>query len=64
MKQKASKVNYPLKEICQNAGTDFLDYCNHPHAKKNLNNSKLHLNEKRSAKLSRLFLNYFIDSYK
>ena len=64
MKQKASKVNYQLKEMCQNEGIDFLDYHNHPNAKKNLNNSKLHLNEKGSAKLSGLFLNYFIDSHK
>ena len=57
-------MNDQPKEICQNAGVEFLDYRNHLNAKANVSNSKLHLNKKVSAKLSSLFLNYILESYK
>ena len=50
---KASKVNDQPKETCRNTDIDFLNYRHHLNAKKQLSNSKLHLNEKESAKAAR-----------
>ena len=48
----------------QNAGIECLSYCKHLSEKKHIYCSKLHLNEKGSAKRSSLLLNYILKSHK
>ena len=54
--KKAEKVNHHLKDICRIASIGYIDNSSF-NPKKHLNNSKFHLNEKGSYKLSSVFLN-------
>ena len=57
-------ANNHLKEMCKSANIDFIDNSKNFNSKKHLNNSKLHLNDKRSYKLSNVLVNYISSIYK
>ena len=57
-------VNNRLKEMCKSANIDFIDNSKNFNRKKHLNNSKLHLNDKGSYKLSNILVNYISRIYK
>ena len=61
---KAELVNNHLKEMCKYANMDFIDNDKNFNPKKTLNNSKLHLNDKGSYKLSNMLVNYISSIYK
>ena len=61
---KAELVNNHLKEMCKSANIDFIDNSKNFNPKKHLNNSKLHLNDKGSYKLSNILVNYISSIYK
>ena len=61
---KAELVNNHLKEMCKFANIDFIDNSKNFNPKKHLNNSKLHLNDKGSYKLSNILVNYISSIYK
>ena len=61
---KAELVNNHLKEMCKSADIDFIDNGKNFNPKKHLNNSKLHLNDKGSYKLSNILVNYISSIYK
>ena len=53
--KKAEEVNHYLKDMCKIAAIYYIDNSSF-NTKKHLNNSKLHLNEKKSYKLKSVFL--------
>ena len=57
LNSKAAEVNSYLERICLNVSMLFVDTARVINPKKHLNNSKLHLNLKGSAKLRDLFIN-------
>ena len=62
---KAELVNNHLKEMCKAANIDFIDNSKNFNPKKHLNNSKRHLNDKVSYKLSNILkVNYISSIYK
>ena len=61
---KAELVNNHLKEMCKFSNIDFIDNSENFNPKKHLNNSKLHLNDKGSYKLSNIVVNYISSIYK
>ena len=61
---KAELVNNHLKKMCKSANIDFIDNNKNFNPKKHLNNSKLHLNDKGSYKLSNILVNYVSSIYK
>ena len=61
---KAEQVNKHLKEICSSVSMDYIDHFKNFSPKRNLNNSKLHLNEKGSWKVNDIFVSYLSDSFK
>ena len=61
---KAELVNIHLKDMCKSANIDFIDNSKNFNPKKHLNNSKLHLNDKGSYKLSNILVNYISSIYK
>ena len=61
---KAELVNNHLKEMCKFGNIDFIDNSKNFNPKKHLNNSKLHLNDKGSYKLSNILVNYISSIYK
>ena len=61
---KTELANNHLKEMCNSANIDFIDNSKNFNSKKHLNNSKLHLNDKRSYKLSNILVNYISSIYK
>ena len=50
--------------MCKSANIDFIDNSKNFNPKKHLNNSKLHLNDKGSYKLSNILVNYISSIYK
>ena len=50
--------------MCKSANIDFIDNSKNFNPKKHLNNSKLHLNDKGSYKLSNIVVNYISSIYK
>ena len=54
---KAADLNSYLQKMCSNVNMHFIDNARVVNPKKHLNNSKLHLNLKDSAKLSGVFIN-------
>ena len=50
--------------MCKSANIDFIDNSKNFNPKKHLNNSKLHLNDKGSYKLSNILVNYVSSIYK
>ena len=61
---KAEQVNKHLKEICSSVSMDYIDHFKNFSPKRNLNNSKLHLNEKGSWKVNNIFVSHLSDSFK
>ena len=61
---RQESANNHLKEMCNSANIDFIDNSKNFNSKKHLNNSKLHLNDKRSCKLSIILVNYISSVYK
>ena len=61
---KAELVNNYLKEMSKPANIDFIDNSKSFNPKKHLNNSKLHLNDKGSHKLSNILVNFISGIYK
>ena len=61
---KVEQVNKHLKEICSSVNMDYIDHFKNFSPKRNLNNSKLHLNEKGSWKVNNIFVSYLSDSFK
>ena len=61
--KKAEKVNHHLKDICNIASIGYIDNSSF-NPKKHLNNSKFHLNEKGSYKISSIFLNNVTNLFK
>ena len=55
---KVREVNYSLARMCENDNISFIDHCKSIDPRKNLNNSKLHLNVKSSNKLRDNFVRY------
>ena len=62
--KKAELVNNHLKEMCKSANINFIDNSKNFNPKKHLNNSKLHLNDKGSYKLSNILVNFISSIYK
>ena len=50
--------------MCKSANIDFIDNSKNVNPKKRLNNSKLHLNDKESYKLSNILVDYMSSVYK
>ena len=61
---KVEQVNKHLKEICSSVNMDYIDHFKNFSLKRNLDNSKLHLNEKGSWKVNNIFVSYLSDSFK
>ena len=61
---KAELVINHFKKMCKSANIDFIDNSKNFNPKKHLNNSKLHLNDKGSYKLSNILVNYISSIYK
>ena len=55
---KVREVNDSLARMCENDNISFIDHCKSIDPRKNLNNSKLHLNVKSSNKLRDNFVRY------
>ena len=55
---KVREVNDSLARMCENDNISFIDHCKSIDPRKNLNNSKLHLNVKSSNKLRDNFVRF------
>ena len=55
---KVREVNDSLARMCENDNISFIDHCKSIDPRKNLNNSKLHLNVKSYNKLRDNFVRY------
>ena len=61
---KSEQVNNNLKEMCSSVNIDYIDHFKKFNQKKHLNNSKLHINGKRSWKLNNIFVGYLFNIFK
>ena len=61
--KKVKEVNQHLKDMCKIASIDYIDNSSF-NAEKDLNSSKLNLNEKGSYKLNNVLLNYITTLFK
>lgn len=61
--KNTEEVNHHLKDMSKIALTDYIDNSSF-NPKKHLNNSKFHLNEKGSYKISSIFLNNVTNLFK
>ena len=61
---KAEEVNNHMKEMCACAKIDYIDNFQNFNPRRQLNNSRLHLNDKGSYKLDKIFVSYLSDLFK